>query len=231
MENKSWEITGKRFVAFFDIMGFKELVERNEHNFVVEKLKILKNAINITNGLKGVNELEIQKNFSDSKAITFSDSIIIFTKEDTNKDLNKILLDCSYVLCEALKNGIGIKGAISFGNVTVDFENSLFFGRPIIDAYLLHDQIQLYSVIVDNNVERIINNNDLIEPYKDLVVSYKTNLKTGKVNHLLITPGFKGIRNEIINATKKIYETVSGQPRIYVDNTIDFLNFLTSQNK
>lgn len=39
--NKNWVTTAKRFVVFLDIMGFKDLVYRNPHKTVYEKLEFI----------------------------------------------------------------------------------------------------------------------------------------------------------------------------------------------
>lgn len=225
---KKWKTTDKRFVAFFDIMGFKELVERNPHNVIVEKLKKLNEDIIHIESMHDSEYLKKQKiSVSESKAITFSDSIIIFSKDSTEESLNKIIIDSVYVLWSALQNEIPIKGAISFGEITVDFDAPLFFGRPIIDAYLLHDQLVMYSAILDHNVEKIIKEKNLVEKLDLLIVKYNTNLKSGKINHFLIRFPKTNL-DEGILLLEKHYGNVSGQPRIYVDNTINFFKTLKS---
>lgn len=224
MENDTWTITRNRFIAFFDIMGFKEMVDRNDHKDIVEKLRTLKIALKAVESIH--KEKDYKEKISETKSVSFSDSIIFFSKEDSVKDLHKILWDSAWIIYKSLENGIGIKGAISHGEITVDFDNSLFFGKPIIDAYLLHDQIQLYTAVIDNNVEKILNKEKLPSEANKFIATHKAVLKNGKVTHKLITPGLKEFIKKEINAVNKMYENVSGHPRIYVDNTLDFLNQL-----
>ena len=136
MENGEWKPTDKRFVAFFDIMGFKEMVARNTHEHIVEKLTILKKLNSMVDGMKAQPEFIDEFNRGKTRSVTFSDSIIIFSKQDGKDDAFKILMHSYWLLGAALQNGIPIKGAISHGEVTVDFKTSLFFGQPIIDAFL-----------------------------------------------------------------------------------------------
>lgn len=216
----NWQKTNHRFVAFFDIMGFKELVERNSHEFVVGKLQILKETLSYLETMNNDEKLK-SYNTEETKSITFSDSIVIFSRSGTTADANKIILDSYWVLKRAIENGIAIKGAISFGEITVDFENSLFFGRPIIDAFLLHEQLMQYSVILDHSCEAMCANFELHERISEFVHSRKAVLKTGRINHKIIGP--KNNSDDFTNDLKKLYTTVSGGPRIYIDNTIDFV--------
>lgn len=225
MEKSDWDKTSKRFVAFFDIMGFKDMVQRNPHNVILKKLEVLKNVLKNLENSNSTNIPQLKKLKTDilqTRTITFSDSIVIFTKSDSIQDLDKILLDSYSILILALKNGIGIKGALSYGEITVDFKNHLFFGQPIIDAYLLHEELQLYSAVLDNNIESkyaTLGNHHLPQ---SILVDYKTPMKSGRINHKLICPTDK-MKDDSISYLMKIYDSVSGKPRIYIDNSIEFI--------
>src|ERR1035437_6528279 len=92
-EPTAWKKTDKRFVAFFDILGFKELVLKNSHEEILGKLESLKWLLQVIQKtviptFEGSNVYE-----NHTRPITFSDSIIIFSKEDKFNDAVKILDD------------------------------------------------------------------------------------------------------------------------------------------
>jgi len=226
MEETSWEITAQRFVAFFDIMGFKDLVQRNSHKHVLNKITIIKKALQELEVIKNpilVNNYSIEP--YQTHSITFSDSIVVFSKGNDLKDLIKILVDSSVILHGAISRGIAIKGGLSYGEITADFENSLFFGQAIIDAYLLHEELQMYSVIIDHSFSSKLKSFPQDKIIQRNIVDYKANLKTGKVTHALIRPAREMLQSHIKDV-EKLYQTVSGHPRIYVDNTLEFLRSL-----
>jgi hypothetical protein len=221
--------TPKRFVAWFDIMGFKDLVLRNKHQHILLQLESLKEVLGKlenanSNTMPYLRDSNIEED--QTRSFTFSDSIAIFSKSDHYNDLLKIILDSYYLLRKAIEIGICIKGAFSHGEITVDFDNSLFFGQPIIDAYLLHDELEMYNIIMDNNFERrykeLVSDND---PLKSIIHFYKTPLKSGKITHGLLQPTKKDHQKQISNL-KELYLNVSGRPRIYIDNTLEFLDTL-----
>src|ERR1700752_1315054 len=111
MGENNWDITANRFVAFFDIMGFKDLVARSRHEDVVKKLNLLKNTLKDLETIDHtlIDSLQIEK--LQTRSVTFSDSIIFFSKGDTIQDACKIVIDSHTILSEAIENGIGIKGA------------------------------------------------------------------------------------------------------------------------
>lgn len=115
---------------------------------------------------------------------------------------------------------------MSFGQITVDFPKSLFFGQPIIDSYLLHEELQMLTIILDEKIEvklEEIKNDPIVDK---ILVNYKANLKSGRITHKLMRPeGSKSVANRL-KGVKKMYNSTSGRPRIYIDNTVDFLESL-----
>lgn len=49
---------------------------------------------------------------------------------------------------------IPFRGSIAYGEMTVDLENSIFFGQPLIDAYLLGEQLQSYGIACHASAEK-----------------------------------------------------------------------------
>ncbi|MCH7827607.1 MAG: hypothetical protein IIC75_06510 [Bacteroidetes bacterium] len=160
-----------------------------------------------------------------TKAITFSDSIIVFSKGGTFQDATKIYVDAYAILRIALKNKIPMKGAISYGDITVDFDKPIFFGQPIIDAYLLHEDLLMLSTIIDHNAEKRFKY--LNDKYfnESSLVRYNAFMKYGSVSHTLIRPTSSSVKDEIKLLTK-LYLDTSGKSRIYIDNTLKFFNSL-----
>lgn len=225
------EKTNKRFIAFFDIMGFKDIVERNSHNAVVEKLEKLKGALKILESKQAHTKVNKKSKGQITKSITFSDSIIFFSRSNTLEDITKIIIDSAYLQYIALENNIAIKGVLSYGEITVDFKNSLFFGKPIIDAYLLHDQVNMYSALIDNKFETELAKKKVSQIIKNLIATEKICLKSGKITHKVVLPSSAIYLQESIDHLIEYYKHVSGQPRIYVDNTIAFFELLIEKSK
>lgn len=259
-ENMIWKNTSRRFVGFFDIMGFKDLVYRNSHESVLIKMNRLNQIIvpieqeskrlltqtekDAENYLKEFESLkerskenlmkDITVNRKDkekylriiARPVMFSDSIMIVTSGDTFYDAQKITIVSSHLIKECFANGIPIKGAISCGIMTADFEKSIYFGQPLIDAYLLQEELLLYGVILDNKTEAVLEKHNIQENFARWL-TYKTPLKSGLVNHMLLNWHFKRAEHEgSLKQLKNFYKSVCGRPRIYIDNTINFINYI-----
>ena len=223
---KEWKTTTTRFVAFLDILGFKELVLKNSHKFIHDKLHTLvfnMNHFDLLSKMKPIKDLKIQND--QTRSVTFSDSFMFFSESNTLEDAAKIIMDTYVMMMFAHDQLIPIKGSISYGEITVDFKNSLFFGQPIIDSYLLHDDLHMLTSILDHHAENRLKEIGKQELFDKFITSYKANMKSGKVTHKLMRPYPDSLVDRIKN-TEKFYGTVSGKPRIYIDNTIEFYNQL-----
>jgi len=230
-----WKITANRFVACLDILGFKDKVMRNTHHKIYEELKQLSSVRKILERDSG---LEIDVN-SEVCIITFSDSIFLFSKNDSVEDFVHFLMSLAYLFyCAIKKFKIPIKGSIAYGEISVSKSEQLYFGQPIIDAYLLEEDVNYLGVVCHNTIDKFLNSEkeEILKslrkfaPYSKHflgLVQCPTPLKSGQITHnnlewfgLELT----GEDNQITeDDLMSFYETVSGNARRYIDNTILFL--------
>ncbi|MEQ6123597.1 hypothetical protein AAON49_05305 [Pseudotenacibaculum sp. MALMAid0570] len=221
-------ITASRFVTFIDILGFKNLVDNNTHGFVLKKLDELKIALD-----------EIEKDgYVNLRTWIFSDSILIVSDDDTYESADSIMFNTSKLVGAALKIGLMVKGTIAHGKFTADYEKSIFFGKPLIDAYIMEEEIKLSSILLHHTFEK------KIKSYRRVVklhegsrcIEYLTPMQKGAVNHLHLNwmeyyhvYDLEGVKNknkaidDYSKKLKKLYLSVSGQPRVYIDNTLKFI--------
>ena len=77
MNEQKWKIKNNRFVLIFDILGFKDLVMKIQHNEILDKLKKLKSTSDFlanVQPIEGREEINLFKS-NQTQCITFSDSI------------------------------------------------------------------------------------------------------------------------------------------------------------
>lgn len=173
--------------------------------------------------------------FSTTYPVSFSDSIILFTSDDTDNSVFDIVINTATILAAALSNKIPMKGAIAFGEMTVDKDKSLYFGKPLIDAYELHQELRMYGLVLHHTAqthfEQLRNNNksSLASAIESLLWDYHVPLEFGAVTHKCLDWTF--FCEDPINCINKLYDEVSGKPRKYVDNTLEFVNWLDEEKK
>jgi hypothetical protein len=246
---KAWNNTCNRFVAFLDIMGFKDMVFRKSHEDVKKMLESLHPTIKLFEDLiKGefkIKELKekLEEDYSPSipliLPVSFSDSIIFISGDSSISSLAALLEYIKIVFFQAISEGIPMKGAIACGEMTADKDNSLFFGRPLIDAFELQNELQLYGVVLHNTVEKRFSELKMQKYFENYdIFKYSVPMKSGKITHYLIdwTQGLFAhnelkdhIQDAIIAFSSDLYNNVSGAPRMYVDNTLEFVRWVTKK--
>ncbi|MFA5367680.1 MAG: hypothetical protein WC333_07370 [Dehalococcoidia bacterium] len=234
---KKGKETCERFIAYFDIMGFKDRVYRDYHDDILEMMETLQQEVELirTAGELAVTyeSLSVDGSFKDVAPtlkilpVFFSDSIILASEDDSNDCAMGIVTLSARLLKEALSSGIPLKGAVSFGRQTADFDKSIHFGRPLVDAYILAEELQFYGVVLHHSMEGYLKQHGLIRPMVDINTLYecKVPFKGYTVNHYCLnwTKAFKGDSAKPKEILSQLYDTVSGSTRHYVDNTMDFV--------
>lgn len=234
---KDWEITAPRFVAFLDILGFKDSVMRNPHEAIYNQLKTISKSKTFLEKAPKIAQIKDTFNEVDISIVNFSDSIVIFSESDNEDNFKYFLASVRYLFAEAIKEGIPLKGGMAHGVISFDRVNQIYFGQPIIDAFLMEEELNYFGIYAHHTIEDYIFKNKIDSQkkfYKNVVFELKTPLKCGKINHLninwfilLIPSNFEGTKAEkkklIYQKIKDFNTTVSGPPRKYVDNTLDLI--------
>ncbi len=122
--------TCDRYIAFFDIIGFKNQILEKNHEDIIKKLyDFYSDVTNIKKyslyGSYGRDKFLIKVKYA-----IFSDTILIISDDSSNFSNLGISFASIHVLTMALVHSVPIKGAIAFGKMTADFPNSIFVGKP-----------------------------------------------------------------------------------------------------
>lgn len=228
------------YVLYADIMGFKERVIRTEHKDLEKELEELKSKLDgkLSPFLKNVKTFKVS---------FFSDSILI-VDENTKAGFNRISKAAIGLMHVSLENSFALKGAISKGLFSYKEDKQLFFGKAIVDAYLLQEQVHYYGIVAHHSVETDIKkysngwkekengNRKGVNPY----ILSSIPFKNGNITHFhlaynLISTKLETMKEidkkeidkidkKIISWLENIRGTVSGSPRIYVDKTLQVLS-------
>ena len=223
-----WKVKTKRYVAFLDILGFKDYVLRHDIDYVYQRLQTL-------NGFRPEDDSS-DYDSEEGKRIKFtifSDSIFIFSKDDNFLNLRHFLTYVKRVMRMALRAEIPLKGAVAYGDIVVDEEQNLFCGQPIIDAYMLEEDLQYMGVVFHHTFE---------VPYEKLsdsqyhrisgwIKEVPTPFKYGNRIHMNLNYPVAGSKTHMfldIVKNQRFYS--SGDVRKYVDNTLEMLKKFASKD-
>lgn len=209
-----WSKDEQRLVLYLDIMGFTHRVTTVEHK---ELKKLLVDF-----------ETEWQKRIKNLQKgdwlrfVQFSDSIILVANGVDYKMFNIISKAAVCLMQTSMQMGIPIKGVLAQGIFSFEKEPNICFGRPLVDAYNLHNEVYYYGIVVHHTAEKTIKN---FQSDDNPFYKTETPMKTGKIKHyhlawnLLKNLGAGDATEKCQDWLNRIEEGVSGNPRIYVDNT------------
>jgi len=156
----------KSYVAFLDVLGFKNLVFSNSTESK-EKLNQYFESIEMI--IAYLKKMPIKK---DIGYITISDSIILTVPQSNNVSenieiLRQLCIAIGFLQVGLAARDIWIRGAVSSGDTYFNSKNNQIVGPAYINAYLLEESLAIYPrVIIDNKIIKELNfisSNDLID--------------------------------------------------------------------
>ena len=237
-KKKNWKSTDNRFVGFLDILGFKDLVMRKTHDEIYDILYKISKTKKQLEELAG-NEKIVEK-FGDAevKIVNFSDSIVIFSKNDDIGNFRHFCIGMRWLFAKCIKDGIPLKGGFAHGQVSINQKEQIYFGQPLIDAYLIEEDVNYFGIVAHNSIDNYIKlNEDLLGFYflNFTLFDCKTCLKSGVTVHKNVnwfrklfldnkSLSEKECKENIIKVVEGFRISISGSPRRYIDNTLSMLN-------
>lgn len=116
----------KRWFAYFDLLGFSNLVRNNEIFQVLPLYEIALNALEQKANPKRRNGISYS---------WFSDTFIIFTKGGSLEEFALIEQVARLFFQKLILNSLPVRGALTFGNLYTHLEKNIFLGEALMDAY------------------------------------------------------------------------------------------------
>lgn len=254
----------KKYIAFLDILGFKDLVENNTHERLYELYdKVFSQIIilSLSNGRAKILDdgktktFHIETDTIKVNCVTISDSIIIWTDDNSMTSFTYIVEVVRTLLNYIFKTGIPLRGAIVEGHLdkigrTIispkDTTQTTLIGAGLVKAYL-KEGIQKWSgCILDESC--VVAYNKEVEKYKTIVkdvltidfllekkfiIKYNVPCKNG-VNKEELVINWTNLSNDnfseenIINKFSEYNKSVDNENvKEIIKNTIDFVKFAT----
>lgn len=176
-------INGNCWVAYFDMLGFKDDVEHFPPEGVLEKyIEVLK---------------EIEKHNVNCKF--FSDSFVFYTEDDSETSFRGIDAALKFFFQKMFIRLIPMRGCLNVGQFYVDEEKGIFFGRSLIEAHNLAEGQNWIGFVFSEKVREKLNDfkakypnrywDELEKHYLEYQVPYKKKKKRSLlVYNLTVNP-------------------------------------------
>lgn len=158
------------FIAYFDILGYKAEMRKNEQLFFV------KNIIGMFSFHKGMKTLYKTMMDMPEKLIKyqqgpigyklFSDNFILYVPETGEKktdifNLALLINACLNIQCHFCRTGLKVRGVISRGNLYAD--EYFVFGSGLVNAVVKEEQINFPIIGIDDIMEKYDEVSQLIQ--------------------------------------------------------------------
>jgi len=157
-----------QYVALLDILGFKDIINNNPHEEVVDLFKHFRIYVQMglaknktTEGLNGRLTYDVRASTLNSNII--SDSLIFWTNDNKASGLFEVI-DCLHIFttfCHNLPH-IFLRGGITYGDYY--YENNgiirgkdtfiihpIMVGKGLVDVYEIEKQLQIAGCIITEN--------------------------------------------------------------------------------
>jgi hypothetical protein len=182
----------KRFFAFLDILGFKELVNNNDHKDLVA---IYQNLVSFP--VKFYSEywesekLALKEKFGSKyentglRLINVSDSILMWTNSNSENAFVELLYAVKELMVVSISVGIPLRGSITLGDVEIleQSNNMSIIGKGLVRAYEAERGQSWSGCVIEETIFRYLRSynkiilgkpNDKLVTDKsdDLVVNY-----------------------------------------------------------
>jgi hypothetical protein len=147
----------KGFFGFFDVLGYRRLIEKNNLDEIIK----IYNSIFLN--LSEIAMLFANKpsdDYSAIKSFVFSDTIILYQiiENITPATAKYFISTSSCLLRLAFDRGIPLRGAISYGTYFIRENPICFLGKPIVEAYESEKKQNWSGAILCKSAEKIIQN-------------------------------------------------------------------------
>jgi len=247
------------FIAFFDVLGFKEIIMNNDlpeiKRLFGHLLRDSKTALSggkfIQVNQSKVPNLESQK----VNCLHISDSVVFWTNGQTEEDFNNLVSVCYSFYWNSLKTTFPIRGCLTFGEIDfnpnsikstdeVMFFNSSLIGKGLVDAYLKAESLEYAGCLLDQLAINKVNEKVIIDLiYNQKVCMYKVPFKWGVSYEHVFRPiqgnhNDLSFRNNAIQikrvftyASKTDIDNMPESVKNKMNNTIEFINYFRETDK
>jgi hypothetical protein len=238
----------KRFIAYFDYLGYKEFLKGNSEKHIKERASHILRDIEMSlsqNKTKKVSENTLVANLGQTtiNCLNISDTVIFWTPDDSIESCIE-LLSISYVFnWKQVLYNFPVKGCIIYDNfdfITGQQYNSkgavyspnLMYGKGLLNAHEKVEFLNWAGTVIDNSLtEKVFSEETFQEFINKRAIKYKVPYKgfyrneyaLRLVDGLLNDTAFENYKNAIIGVFEMDNKSVSPSVEEKIKNTVDFL--------
>lgn len=151
---------GKRTVAFLDVLGFRDKIERipltslsDSYEEAIELARILNKKFATSESANSLFPYHPMGERWCNRQI-LSDAIILVSLNSSAESSLKLMLYARTLVQVFLTLGFSIRGGISYGEIYKNHNTRVILGKALTSAYKLEKNQEWLGVAIDNSVEK-----------------------------------------------------------------------------
>ena len=171
-----------RYVAHLDILGMSELV----HKDFDDAWGMLSDLVEVRDKLSGISieflETKEIVNVSEViKMVTFSDTIVLFTKRNTEIELRCMIVLITEIFHKAIYKCVPIRAGLSVGKFSFNDEKAMYAGPALIEAYRIGEGSQWLGISLAESIHEEAIKLKLQTNGSDIVIPWDIPLKDKRI--------------------------------------------------
>lgn len=196
----------KTFIAYFDLLGFEQFIERNNEE---EQQRALDDIFHILEFSLANGEIEFlssgviaKTNLAKVNCLNFSDTFVFWTKDNSGTSLLDMMNVVSHFNTSMIMNVFPIRGTITYGDIftarhyeksetQTSYNVNSVYGKGIIQAYKKSNMQNWAGTVIDNKLIRELgilglNIDEYVTPFAKIYnVPYKDPIKQLETEYAL----------------------------------------------
>jgi hypothetical protein len=174
--------SNRRFVAHIDILGMRAMMSRDAET----AWKVLSGLANVRDHLS-----QLQLSFIETArqerlgervmVVMFSDTIVLFTKSESNEDLQSILIALGEFMHKAMLNFVPVRAGLVGGQFFFNIKESMYAGPALIEAYEIGEAAQWLGIVTTREIYEQSIQAGFKSGIADIVVAANIPIKSGSV--------------------------------------------------
>lgn len=152
-------VHGNCWLVYFDILGFKNIL-RNHYAIKTAGLDAFADYHyrDILRKLRDVGKYSPD----DVTAIWFSDTFLLFARDDSHRSLVSINQAATHFFEEVISQRWALRGALGIGEFYADLNHGVFLGQALVDAYRYAENQDWIGFIVTRDACAAIRQTDVV---------------------------------------------------------------------
>jgi hypothetical protein len=224
--------TRRYMLAVFDVLGFSALLQEKGLSEITTLYSRLIAETVTKEGMRAYSIVRFSKTQKGSvlgvapiRHAHFSDTILLWVPL-VQHFIGPFMARCADMVCEALRMGLPLRGALAVGPAVMHSRTGTFVGAPVVEAAKLEQAQDWLGVCLGPSMLAADVSREF-DPY--LVVPYKIPFKTGKANNVsdLALDWPSRFRASYGVTPVSAIRAIDRSPahRIYYDNAVKFAEF------